>query len=176
MEEQSSKPQDKCWIRRIEKTGKEDFESIASISNAYIKMGLATLDTAFKTGSYYEALVKNMHEREGIWVIENEQEIFGWGIIKRYSERVGYRFACETSVFLKQNYIGQGFGSMIKKRLIAQCKAWDYHHMVAKILKDNTTSIAYNKRLGYEKVGIQKEIGFVNGKWVDVVIMQLVLR
>ena len=46
---------------------------------------------------------------------------------------------------------------------------------MAKVWADNKASIEYNKKLGYEIVGKQREIGFVNGKWRDIIIMQLIL-
>ena len=64
---------------------------------------------------------------------------------------------------------------MMKEALIARCKEYGYHHLVAKIFADNKASINYNKKFGYEIVGRQREIGFKNGRWQDVVIMQLVL-
>ena len=39
----------------------------------------------------------------------------------------------------------------------------------------NTAAIEYNRRLGYETVGIQKRIGKVDGRYVDVCIMQRLL-
>jgi phosphinothricin acetyltransferase len=64
---------------------------------------------------------------------------------------------------------------MIKKWLIDKCRELNYHHMVAKIFSVNEASIAYNRKLGYELVGTQREIGFVDGAWQDVTIMQLIL-
>ena len=63
----------------------------------------------------------------------------------------------------------------MKLALIERCKAYHYRHLVAKILAENTGGIAYNQRLGYEIVGTQKEIGYKNGHWQDVTIMQLIL-
>ena len=39
-------------------------------------------------------------------------------------------------------------------------------------LADNQRSIAFHRRYGYELVGIQKEIGHMEGKWTDVAILQ----
>ena len=47
--------------------------------------------------------------------------------------------------------------------------------MVAKIYAKNEASIEYNRKLGYEIVGTQKEIGYVGGEWLDVTIMQLII-
>ena len=71
--------------------------------------------------------------------------------------------------------LGQGIGSRIKRALIARCRELGYHHLVAKLLADNVASIEYNRKLGYEVVGVQREIGFKEGRWCDVVILQLIL-
>ncbi len=108
--------------------------------------------------------------------MEASKSVIGWGIIKRYSDRSGYRFCCETAVYLSRNQVGHGYGTKIKIALIDRCKEFGYHHLVAKIFADNIKSIEYNKRLGYEIVGTQNEIGYKNNRWQDIVIMQLVLR
>ena len=95
--------------------------------------------------------------------------------IKKYSERKGYQFACETAVYLDQDQLSKGLGTKLKKSVIQYCKDLGYKHLVAKIQADNEVSVHYNERLGYEIVGTQKRIGFANGKWKDVVIMQLLL-
>ena len=68
-----------------------------------------------------------------------------------------------------------GHGTRIKNALIELCKELRYHHLVAKIFADNTASIEYNLRMGYEMVGIQKQIGFRRGRFQDIAILQLVL-
>jgi len=40
------------------------------------------------------------------------------------------------------------------------------------VLEGNLETFQY-KQLGYEEVGIQRKIGYANGKWVEVIILQL---
>ena len=56
-------------------------------------------------------------------------------------------------------------------------KAWGfgYRHLVAKILAVNETSIGFHQHFDYQIAGIQKNIGFLNGNWHDIVIMQRLL-
>ena len=63
----------------------------------------------------------------------------------------------------------------MKKWIIKKCRELGYHHLVAKIFSSNIASIEYNKKLGYELVGKQNEIGFVDGVWQDVTILQLLI-
>jgi len=152
-----------------------DYPDIADIYNTYVQDGQQTMEEELHTADDIAAWVKKFHDREGLFVLKIKGLAIGWGIIKRYSDRAGYRFACETAIYLHRDYLSKGYGSYIKRQLIQQCREWEYHHLVAKIFAINEASIAYNEKLGYEIVGRQKEIGFKRGHWTDVVIMQLIL-
>lgn len=160
----------------IEKATKKHYAVIAQIYNEHIKIGTATMEETIHSADMIAAWVAKFNSRERLFVLTKKEIVIGWGIIKRYSERRGYRYACETAVYLAQSEVGKGYGTVLKKRLIQECRALNYHHMVAKIFANNTASIHYNLKLGYQIVGQQKEIGFRNGQWLDVVIMQLVLN
>ncbi|MFQ5674438.1 MAG: GNAT family N-acetyltransferase [bacterium] len=148
---------------------------IAEIYNESILAGDCTMDDQPKSEAEIRQSIQGFSKRETILILEDEDGVQGWGIIKKYSDRSGYRFCCETAVYLRRNRTGRGYGTKLKQALIQRCKDFGYHHMVAKIFADNKTSIRYNQKLGYEIVGRQREIGYKNGKWQDVVIMQFIL-
>lgn len=152
-----------------------DFSKIAAIYNEYIRMGNATMEEKIHDEKDIAAWIEKFNTRERLYVMEVADEVIGWGIIKRYSDRNGYRFAAETAVYLTSSQLGKGYGSRMKKYLIEQSRLLEYRHLVAKIFAKNETSIQYNLKLGYTIVGTQKNIGFKNGKWQDVVILQLLL-
>ena len=153
----------------------EDAAAIAEIYNEHILLGTSSMDNETKSVADMENQIRGFNEHETILVMERSKEILGWGIIKRYSDREGYRVTCETSVYLRTRETRKGYGSRMKKTLIERCKEYGYHHLVAKIFAVNEGSLTYNSRLGFEVVGRQREVGFRNGKWQDVVIMQLIL-
>lgn len=153
----------------------EEYHSVADIYNQHIRQGNATMDETLKTASDIASWIQAFHSREKLLVLTENDAVVGWGIIKRYSDREGYRFACETAVYLASGHVRKGYGSLMKKRLIAECKELKYKHLVAKIFADNTGSIEYNRKLGYTIVGRQEKIGFKNGNWQDIIIMQYVI-
>ena len=103
------------------------------------------------------------------------KQVIGWGIIKRYSDRPGYRVCCETSVYLTSSATGKGYGRILQTALMEKVSSYGYHHIVVKILAANSDSIRFHQHFGFETVGIQKEIGLIRGTWHDVVIMQCLL-
>jgi phosphinothricin acetyltransferase len=152
-----------------------DASVIAEIYNESIAVGDSTMHDEPKTTEAIRRQMEGFSDREGFMVLESDGYIVGWGVIKLYSHRSGYRFCCETSVFLRRTETRKGYGSFLKKAVIERCRKYGYHHLLARIFADNVASIEYNKSLGYEMVGVQREIGYKNGRWQDVAVMQLVL-
>lgn len=160
-------------IRRAEP---EDFPVMAQIYSFYTQEQSATMDRGPKTAAYFEEMTARFGKREELWVWDGDHGVFGYGVIKAYSDRLGYQTTCEASVYLASDRVGRGLGTQMKRHLIQRCRALKYHHVVAKIGGSNKASIASNKKCGFTVVGVQKEVCVVNGAWDDVVIMQLLLN
>ena len=153
----------------------QDFEAIANIYNEAILQGGITMDCEPYSAEQIAAWVNKFNDRETILIAEKNNAQIGWGIIKKYSDRPGYRVCCETSIYLKFSETQQGYGQTLQTALLRQVKAFNYHHVVAKILAANQGSIRFHQKFGFELVGIQNKIGFYGGQWHDVAIMQLLL-
>lgn len=149
---------------------------IAEIYNESIRARDATMQMTDKTEADIEAMIEGLTERERLLVIESGDSVQGWGILKRYSDREGYRFACETSVYMRRAIAGKrtGMGTALQSALMNLARELGYHHIVVKIWATNQISIRMHEKFGFEMVGIQREIGFSDGRWQDVAIMQYV--
>ncbi len=159
----------------IRKATLDDCEIIASINNEHVLIGGSSMVTSISPVEYFEEMMANFNDRELIECLEVGGEVVGFGLIKRYSDRDGYKTTCETAIYLRPNKMRMGLGSKMKLSLIERCREFGYHHLVAKVFSTNIASVEYNKKLGYEVVGEQKEVGKIDDKWVDVTIMQLIL-
>lgn len=153
----------------------QDYPAIAAIYNEAIALGGITMDGVPYTAVTIETMVQKMTHRETLLVAETSQSVIGWGIIKRYSDRAGYQRCCETSIYLTFSETGKGYGRALQTTLMTQAADYGYHHIVAKIVANNQGSIRFHQQFGFDIVGVQKEIGFINGNWHDVVIMQHLL-
>lgn len=133
------------------------------------------MDLEMKSAKYFEDLLGQQDPMEYLCVGLDE-DVIGWGIIKKYSDRSGYKLTGETSVYLDRDHRGKGYGKTIKTHLMHKCSSIGYKHLVAKIWADNEVSIGYNLKLGYTMVGIQQKVGYVNGRWIDVAILQYIFE
>jgi len=157
----------------ITKSIHEDCKHIANIYNQYL--GKSTMDLIPKKGTYYQDILNKQGDMEELWSMKKSDALIAWGIIKKYSDRAGYRLTGETSVYCHPDHLSKGYGSTLKRHLMERCKTLGYHHLLARINSDNQVSIHYNQRLGYTIVGEQKEIGNIDGVWKDITIMQYLI-
>ncbi len=153
----------------------EDAAAIAAIYNESIAAGDSTMDQAPHTARDVLGWMARFNDRETLLVLSEAGEVVGWGILKRYSSRPGYRFCCETSVYVSRDHRGRGCGTRLQAALMTRCRSYGYHHVVAKIWAENEASLSLHRKFGFERVGIQREIGFHEGRWIDVAILQCLL-
>lgn len=153
-----------------------DWAQVAAIHHQHL--GTGTLDLERHPPAWFEALERRLREegRQELWILDEAGQVAGWGLVKRYSEREGYARACETSVFLDSARRGRGLGSHLKRFLLERCRALGYRHVVGRVLAGNAASLRYNERLGYRLVGVQHAVGEVDGRPLDVCILELLLE
>lgn len=152
-----------------------DAAAIAEILNESILAQDANMILAPVSALEMAAELNKMPARTGYYVLEDAHQVLGWGVLKMWSPRGGYARTCESSVYVRRNQTGKGYGKTLIAYGLAQARTWQYHHVVARIWAANTTSIAVHEKFGYTLVGIQKEVGWMQNHWVDVAILQCLL-
>ena len=153
-----------------------DAAAIAAIYNESIAAGDATMDERIFSAADIEDQLARFGPGEAYVVLERgDGVVVGWGRLARYSDRAGYRFTAETSVYCRRCERGRGYGGRLQTHLHALARTHGYHHLVAKILASNVGSVRFHERFGFTLVGVQREVGFKAGRFIDVAIMQRVV-
>lgn len=150
-----------------------DAGAIAEIYNQYVDGGPFTMEEDHWTYLSVKRQLDHFNDREGVVVCEDSDgEIVGWGKVRQYSDRGGYRIACEMSTYVRADTQGQGVGKTLLAEMIHLSRRLGYHHAVARVIAGNELSLRFHQRHGFELVGVQKEIGVVDGHLADVAILQ----
>jgi len=159
----------------VRPASREDAASIAEIYSESILERDSTMVLDTVSAVDMQSKLDGLHARETILVAESGESIQGWGIVKFYSDRPGYQHACETSVFVRRSLLGRGIGSQIQTGLMQSAQQAGFHHVLVRIWTQNEHSISMHEKFGFRTVGVQNEIGFVEGNWIDVTVMQCIL-
>lgn len=106
-------------------------------------------------------------------VAEIDGVVAGYAYATLYRTRPAYRYAVEDSVYVHENYAGNGVGSALLPELIAGCERAGRRQIIAVIGdSENRPSIRLHVKFGFRRVGLLPAVGFKFGRWVDSVLMQ----
>lgn len=111
-----------------------------------------------------------------ILVAEFDSEVIGFGTYGTFREKIGYQFTVEHSIYVSESHIGKGVGKLVLSHLISTAKTDGYHVMIGAIDAENKDSIAFHEKFGFTISGTISEVGFKFDRWLDLVLMQLILK
>ncbi|HEV7815880.1 MAG TPA: GNAT family N-acetyltransferase [Janthinobacterium sp.] len=86
-----------------------------------------------------------------------------------------YHGAADTTIYVAPGNTGRGLGRQIYAELIAILRRRGLHSLIAGIALPNPASAALHESLGFKKVGHFEEVGWKQGRWIDVGYWQLKL-
>ena len=108
-------------------------------------------------------------------VADDNGIVAGFASLSPYRDRPAYRTTVENSVYVDPAQQGKGVGRQLMIELLDTARDHGFHSMIARIVSGNGASIALHRGLGFETVGVEREVGRKLGKWLDVVVMQRML-
>jgi len=155
----------------------KDIQSILDIINYNILHSTALYDYKTRTFEEQKAIV-DAKTNKGFPVIVAEREgvVVGFGMYSEFRFREAYKYTVEHSVYISSDEKGKGIGKLILTELIQLAKLQGLHTMIGVIDSENKSSISFHEQFGFKTVGIIKESGYKFDRWLDSVLMQLMLQ
>jgi L-amino acid N-acyltransferase YncA len=95
-------------------------------------------------------------------------EVVGYAYAHRHRERPAYRWSVETSIYMRQDARGMGFGTLLYQRLFNILTEHRYATAFAGITMPNDASVALHRSTAFTPVGVFHRIGYKHGRWHDV--------
>jgi phosphinothricin acetyltransferase len=78
-------------------------------------------------------------------------------------------------VYLHHEWRGKGVGSLVLAELLRLAKEIGHHTVLGGADSEQVGSIALHVKFGFEKAAHYREVGFKQGRWLDVIWMQKML-
>ena len=153
----------------------DDAPAIAAIYNHYVRESTATFDTEEKTAEDRVAWLATHGPDHPVIVAEQDGHVVGWGSLSPWGTRCAYRHTCEISVYIAPDATRAGLGPALSLDLIQRARSLGHHVLVSQIVHENEPSLKMSARLGFTHAGTLVEVGRKFDRWLDVVLMEMVL-
>ena len=109
-----------------------------------------------------------VHEADGI--------VAGYAYAGKLNKREAYRWSAEVSVYVHPDLRGGGVGRSLLEELLEQLTGMGFVNAFAGVALPNDASVKLFESLGFERIALQKEVGYKLGRWIDVGWWQKQLR
>jgi L-amino acid N-acyltransferase YncA len=154
----------------------EDAEAIREIYNPSVLNSTVTFDMRPRTLSDQLAWLEDHDGAHPATVAFGEGgTVVGFGSLSPWRPRAAYSTSVEDSVYVSEGRQGQGIGGLLLSDLVGRARALGFHAVFARVVGGHEASIALHERCGFERVGVEREVGRKLGRWLDVVVMEILL-
>jgi phosphinothricin acetyltransferase len=161
---------------RVRAATAADADAICRIYNQGIEDRVATLETELRTPQERAQWLTARGPRHPVIVTETaDGTVVGWGSLNPFNPREAYRHVADFSIYVERGHRGKGVGRVMLARLIELAREHGYHKMVLSAFPGNRGGMALYETMGFRTVGIYKEQGLLDGRWVDTIIMEKLL-
>lgn len=153
----------------------DDAAAICTIYNQGIEDRIATLETEPRTPEERRQWMGARAARHPVVVAVTGGQVVGWGSLNAFNPRPAYDNVVDLSVYVERGGRGRGVGRALLQHLLPLARTLGYHKMVLATFPFNEAGVALYQKVGFRPVGVYREQGRLDGRWVDVLIMERLL-
>lgn len=155
----------------IRRATEADVPAITGIYNYEVLHSISTFDIEPQTVEERLGWFRATRHPHCVVVSEHAGEVIGWGCLRQFHDRAGYRFTAQDSVFIHQDHRGRGVGKLVLARLVQKARENGFHTVMAGISEGNEASVRLHAGFGFVEVGTEREVGWKFERWLDVTWM-----
>jgi phosphinothricin acetyltransferase len=108
--------------------------------------------------------------------VDEDGQVIGWGSLNQFNPRAAYDYVADFSVYVAREQRGRGVGDALLSALEERARDIGYHKLVLAAFEFNTAGMRLYHRHGFQTVGTYHEQGLLDGQWIDVTVMEKILR
>ncbi|MDG2027953.1 MAG: GNAT family N-acetyltransferase [Acidimicrobiales bacterium] len=110
------------------------------------------------------------------WLVATIDDlVVGYAYSVAFRAREAYAASRETTVYIDDEHHGRGLGRSLMEALLDYLRERGAHIAIAGIALPNDASVALHESLGFESVGVFREVGRKFDTWHDVGFWQRAL-
>ncbi|MEN2785782.1 N-acetyltransferase family protein [Sphingomonas qilianensis] len=160
----------------------EDAAAIAAIYAPFVLTGTVSFESEAPDARQIRA---RMTASDGMypWLVATNGEadgspggVLAFAYATKFRDRPAYRYVVETSIYVAGTVERQGIGRLLYEALIDTLRAQGFTQAIGVIALPNEGSIGLHEASGFRRAGVYREVGYKNGRWIDVGFWQCELN
>jgi phosphinothricin acetyltransferase len=153
-----------------------DAAACAAIYAPSVTAGVASLEERAPDPREFADRIRIIQRTHPWLVAEIGGAVAGYAYASRHHERASYRWSADVTVYVSAEHHRRGVGSGLYERLFGLLTGQGIYEACAGITLPNDASVGLHESLGFEAVGVYRNIAYKFGGWRSVGWWQKTLR
>jgi L-amino acid N-acyltransferase YncA len=154
---------------------KRDAAACAAIYAPFVRDTPISLEERVPTAEEIAQRIDITKQTHPWLVAEDQAELIGYAYATRHRERACYRWAADVTVYVAPHSQRRGVGRALYTALFEALTNQGFRIACAGITLPNQASVGLHESLGFQPVGVYRNIGWKFDTWYDVGWWQLEL-
>jgi L-amino acid N-acyltransferase YncA len=161
---------------RVRAAREEDAAAIAEIYRPYVAESYVSFETEPPdAGEIGRRMAGGGDLYPWIAAEDDDGRVVGYAYASPFRPRAAYRFAVETTVYVREGAHGRGIGAALYAPLLATLERQGFTQAIGAISLPNAASVRLHERFGFRHAGTYVQVGWKLGRWHDVGLWQRAL-
>lgn len=145
-----------------------DAEACAAIYAPYVTQTAISFELEPPTPAEMAERIATAQKTHAWLVLEDEGRVVGYAYGGQMKPRQAYRWSCEVSIYMEPLRRRTGGGRALYEALFERLTERGYRTAIAGMTLPNPASVGLHEALGFEPIGVYRNIGWKHGAWHDV--------
>lgn len=153
-----------------------DAPALLAIYAPYVETTAVSFETELPSVAEFARRIEQALADWAWLVAERDGRCVGYAYGSQHRERAAYRWSAEVTAYVHPDFQRQGIGGALYLRLFDDLAAKGYCNAFAGVTLPNEASVALHRRVGFEPIGVFRNVGWKFERWHDVRWFQRRLR
>jgi phosphinothricin acetyltransferase len=150
----------------------DDADAIADIYRPYVSGTVITFEDDAPPAAEIRTRMAAGGGLYPWFVAEADNMVAGYAYAAAFRTRTAYRFAVETTVYVREGCGRRGIGRALYAPLLQSLEEQGFTQAIAAISLPNADSVGFHEALGFVHAGTYRRVGWKLGRWIDVGLWQ----
>jgi L-amino acid N-acyltransferase YncA len=150
-----------------------DGPACAAIYAPYVLGTPASFELEPPSGAAMAKRIEATSARHPWLVLERSGQVVGYAYASEHRSRAAYRWTADVAVYIDQGQRRTGAGRELYEALLGLLRRQRIRVVCAGITLPNEASVGLHEAVGFQPVGVYRNVGWKAGAWFDVGWWQL---
>lgn len=160
----------------IRSARREDAAAIQAIYAPFVEGTAISFEEIPPSVEEMARRIAGTQDRYPYLVAVEAERVVGFAYASQHRTRAAYRRSVDVTGYVAETARRTGIGKLLYGELLSELAQGGFHAAFAGIALPNPASIALHESVGFEPVGVYREVGFKLGRWHDVGWWQRLLQ